>query len=173
MEVDRGAGESSVLPLPETPPSQQGNTESNHPTITPRGPETPDQDCSKGEQGGICLTSAARVRKHRETLRGHHCQRLEVWLSVDVIEGIREVAERGNRQVRDVVQDALTAYLAERRWLIAESQRLTDEHGLLVPHVHSPAHRQLIEAYNRRIEVYRERLTRFNGFTNPDGVSTR
>ena len=64
------------------------------------------------------MTVAARVQKHRQKLRGDHCQRLEVWVGSDWIRSARLIAQWQKRPVWELVQDALKAYVAQNARII-------------------------------------------------------
>ncbi len=49
------------------------------------------------------------VIKHRAKLRGERGRRLEVWIGMDVIENMREVAKRKNLPMWAAVEDVLQA----------------------------------------------------------------
>ena len=55
------------------------------------------------------MTSAERVRKHRDRLRREKCGRLDMWIGADIIDGVRHVAKAQKRPFWEVVQDALKA----------------------------------------------------------------
>jgi len=52
------------------------------------------------------------VQKHRAKLMAEQCGRLEVFIGLDVIESMRELAKRKNVATWEVVEDALKAAIA-------------------------------------------------------------
>jgi len=54
---------------------------------------------------------AIRTRKHRANLKAGGCRRLEVTISIHMIEKIREVAKRKKLTMWEAVQDAIEAYV--------------------------------------------------------------
>ena len=57
------------------------------------------------------MTTKARVQKYRAKLRAEQCGRLEVFIGLDVIESVRELAKRKNVSTWEVVEDALKAHV--------------------------------------------------------------
>jgi len=57
------------------------------------------------------MTGTERVRKHRAKLRTEQCGRLEVWIGMWIVEGIRELARRKGRETWLEVQDVLEQHL--------------------------------------------------------------
>jgi len=52
-----------------------------------------------------------RVQKHRAKLPGEHCRRLEVCISISVIEDVRAIAKQKEVPMWAPVQDALIEYV--------------------------------------------------------------
>ena len=76
---------------------------------------SPDRQSTTPER---VMTVTARVQKHREKLRGDHCQRLEVWVGRDWIRSARLIAKWQKRPFWKLVQDALKAYVAQNAIII-------------------------------------------------------
>jgi hypothetical protein len=70
-----------------------------------------------GTMGGK-MTTKARVQKHRAKLRTEQCGRLEVFIGLDVIEGVRELAKRKNVSTWEVVEEALKAHVSRHAALL-------------------------------------------------------
>jgi len=113
------------------------------------------------------MTPNARVHKHREKLRGEQCRRLEVSISVALIDQLREMARFKGVPVWSAVQDALKVHLMEYRQLLAEGQRLHDERARVLKLVGISASQPQITEYNRQLATYNERLSRFQGDDSP------
>ena len=113
------------------------------------------------------MTPNARVHKHREKLRREQCRRLEVSISVALIDQLREMARFKGVPVWSAVQDALKVHLMEYRQLLAEGQRLRDERARVLKLVGISAYQPQIIEYNRQLATYNERLSRFQGGDSP------
>ena len=57
------------------------------------------------------MTATDRVRKHRAKLRAEQCSRLDVWVSMWIVEGIRQLAKKKGRETSAEVQDVLEQHL--------------------------------------------------------------
>lgn len=58
------------------------------------------------------MTNKDRVRKHREKLRRQQYQRVEVWLSADLIQAIQRIAQNHRQPLGIEVQDALKNHVS-------------------------------------------------------------
>jgi hypothetical protein len=65
------------------------------------------------------MTAKARVQKHRAMLKTEQCGRLEVFIGLDVIEGVRALAKRKNVSTWEVVEEALKAHVTRHAALEA------------------------------------------------------
>ena len=119
------------------------------------------------------MTPNARVHKHREKLRGEQCRRLEVWISVALIDQLREMARFKGVPVWSAVQDALKGHLVEYRQLLAEGQRLSNERARVLKLEGKPEYQSQGLEYNQQLAVHNERLGRFQGATLPDAARVR
>lgn len=102
-----------------------------------------------------------RVRKHRAHLKEQGCSRLEVSIDITLINQLRGMARFKSVPVWSVVNDALEAHLAEFRQLLADGQRLSEEHARVLKLVGISAYQPQITEYNRQLAAYNERLDRF------------
>ncbi len=59
----------------------------------------------------MATSNKTRVRKHRAKLQRQGCGRLEVWITIPIIEKVRQVATRENVSMWQVVQYALRTYV--------------------------------------------------------------
>jgi hypothetical protein len=64
------------------------------------------------------MTTKARVQKHRAKLIEKQCGRLEVWIGLEVIEGVRALAKRKKVPTWEVVEDALKAHVSRHAALV-------------------------------------------------------
>ena len=108
-----------------------------------------------------------RVRKYRAHLKEQCCGRLEVSISVALIDQLREMAKFKRVPVWSAVQDALKVHLLEYRQLLADGQRLRDERARVLKLVGISAYQPQIIEYNRQLATYNERLSRFQGGDSP------
>ncbi len=58
------------------------------------------------------MTTKERVRKHREKLRRQQYQRVEVWLSADLIQTTQKIAQNHGQPLWAEVQDALKNHVS-------------------------------------------------------------
>jgi hypothetical protein len=107
------------------------------------------------------MSGKDRVQQHRAKLQAHKRRRLEVCVSIRVIDDVRQVARSINKPVWSAVQDALEGYVDGYHRLIAEHQRLDDERARLLAQSDSPAHRHQIDEYNRQLGLFNQRLATF------------
>jgi hypothetical protein len=57
------------------------------------------------------MNGTERVRKHRAKLREDQCSRLDVWIGIWIVEGIRQLAKTKGREPWAEVQDVLEQHL--------------------------------------------------------------
>jgi hypothetical protein len=64
------------------------------------------------------MTAKERVQKHRAKLKTEQCGRLEVWIGLEFIEGVRALAKRKNVPTWAVVEDVLKAHVSRHAALV-------------------------------------------------------
>jgi hypothetical protein len=64
------------------------------------------------------MTTKARVQEHRAKLKTKQCERLEAWVSNDLIEALRTIAQQQNRYLWAVVREALRAHVTRHAALL-------------------------------------------------------
>jgi hypothetical protein len=102
-----------------------------------------------------------RVREHRAKLREQQRQRLEVCISIPLLDQVRQTTKKPLSQV---VQDALEWYIEEHRELVAEGGRLNAERERvqsLLTQGNSAALKVQVDDYNRQLAAFKERVARF------------
>ena len=64
------------------------------------------------------MTAKDRVQKHRAKLKTEPCGRLEAWVSNELIEALRTIAQQQNRYLWAVVREALKAHVTRHAALV-------------------------------------------------------
>jgi len=114
-----------------------------------------------GDGNGGPIAGKDRVQQHRDRLEARQRRRLEVCVSIPLIDTVRQIAQWRKTPMSATVQDALECYVQEYQWLTAEDQRLDEVRDRLPANVNSLEDRHRIEEYKRHVAVFNERLDRF------------
>ena len=114
------------------------------------GDERTDDD---GDGNGGPIAVKNRVQQHRARLKATQRRRLEVCISIPLIDMVGQIAERRKEPMSSTVQDALQYYVKEHQWLAAETQRLDEVRGRLPANVNSVADRHQLEEYSGMLNV--------------------
>jgi hypothetical protein len=64
------------------------------------------------------MTTKDRVQKHRADLTAKQCGRLEAWVSNELIEALRTIAQQQNRYLWAVIREALKAHVSRHAALL-------------------------------------------------------
>jgi hypothetical protein len=109
------------------------------------------------------MTVKDRVREHRAKLQEQQRQRLEVCISIPLLDQVRHTTKK---PLSHVVQDALAWYIEERRELVAEGGRLAVERERLEALVRQgdyPADfKDQVDDYNRQNTAFNTGAGRFS-----------
>jgi hypothetical protein len=118
--------------------------------------ERPDDDGN-----GVPVPVKERVQRHRARLQASQRRRLEVCISIDLIDKVDQIAQWRKQPMSSTVQDALEYYVAEYQWLAVENHRLDEVSVRLPANVNSMVDGHEIEEYNRHVATFNERMARF------------
>lgn len=103
-----------------------------------------------------------RVRKHRAKLHTQQRRRLEVSISMPLIEKISRIAGDYGVPLWSVVQKALEVSVVDYRELAAKGRLLDEERARLLRRAYSAEWQRQADDYNRKLAVFKERFARFH-----------